>query len=263
MSAAVHVLYVDDEPSHLVLGKQFLERSGDFTVTTAISAPDAIRLLEEESFDTIVSDYQMPEMNGIEFLVLVRTKFGQIPFILFTGKGREEVVIAALNAGADGYLQKGGESGAQFAELSHKIKTAASQKRADDALRESETKYRSIFDNAVMGIYQISREGQFLSANNHAARTFGYESAEELILSITDVYTQIYQDPKTGKVAWRILLEKGVLENFEAPCRHKNGQTVWVSFNARLVRDAYGNILYHEGISQDITKHKRGEEALQ
>jgi PAS domain S-box-containing protein len=136
------------------------------------------------------------------------------------------------------------------------------RKRAEDALVESETKYHSIFDNAVMGIYQVSREGRFLSANNHAARTFGYESAEELILSITDINTQIYQDPKTGEVAKGILLEKGVLENFEVPCRHKDGQTIWVSFNARLVRDAYGNILYHEGTSQDITERKRAEEAL-
>jgi len=386
MAAAIRALYVDDEPALLDIGKQFLEQSGDFAVTTATSAPDAIRLLEQEKFDTIISDYQMPEMDGIQFLVLVRTRFGQIPFIIFTGKGREEVVIQAINSGADFYLQKGSEPKSQFAELSHKIKQAASRKRADDALRkseekyrhliehsdegivvvqdgmpklvnhraveftgypeqellsmpfttfihpddramvmeryqkrlkgeeflsryafrlspkdgstrwveisvsaidweglpatlnfltditerkraedalvESETKYHSIFDNAVMGIYQVSREGRFLSANNHAARTFGYESAEELILSITDINTQIYQDPKTGEAAKRILLEKGVLENFEVPCRHKDGQTIWVSFNARLVRDAYGNILYYEGTSQDITERKRAEEAL-
>ena len=66
MAAAIRVLYVDDESALLELGKMFLERAGDITVTIATSAPDAIRLLERESFDTIVSDYQMPEMDGVE-----------------------------------------------------------------------------------------------------------------------------------------------------------------------------------------------------
>ena len=133
------------------------------------------------------------------------------------------------------------------------------RKQMGEALHESEKNYHSIFANAVMGIYQVSKEGQFLSANNHAARILGYESAEELIQSITDIDTQIYRDPETRKEAKRILRETGVLENFEVPCRHKDGHTVWVSFNARLVRDAEGNVLYHEGTSQDITERKVAE----
>ena len=136
------------------------------------------------------------------------------------------------------------------------------RRRAEDALKESEKKYHSIFDNAVMGIYQVSPEGRFLSANNHAARILGYESADELIQSITDINTQVYRDPKTRDAARQILREKGVLENFEVPCRHKDGHIVWVSFNARLVRDAEGNILYHEGTSQDITRRRQAEEVL-
>ena len=133
------------------------------------------------------------------------------------------------------------------------------RKQMEEALHESEKNYHSIFDNAVMGIYQVSKEGQFLSANNHAARIFGYKSAEELIQSITNIDTQIYRDPETREEAKRILRETGVLENFEVPCRHKDGHTVWVSFNARLIRDADGNVLYHEGTSQDITERKQTE----
>ncbi len=119
MAAEIRVLYVDDEPDLLTIGKLFLEESGDFTITTAPNAAEALMLLEQEKFDAIVSDYQMPEMDGIQFLVEVRTRFGPTPFILFTGRGREEVVIQAINSGADFYLQKGGDPGAQFAELSH------------------------------------------------------------------------------------------------------------------------------------------------
>jgi len=121
MTAALRVLYVDDEPALLDLCKMFLERSEDLTVTTATSASDAIRLLEQETFDTIVSDYQMPEMDGIQFLKYLKAEGNTTPFIIFTGKGSEEIAIEAFENGADFYLQKGGNPEAQFAELAHKI----------------------------------------------------------------------------------------------------------------------------------------------
>ena len=88
MAGAIRVLYVDDETSLLDISKLFLEKAGDFSVTTASSAADAIRLLNHEHFDVIISDYQMPGMDGIKFLVGVRKHFGSIPFILFTGQGQ-------------------------------------------------------------------------------------------------------------------------------------------------------------------------------
>jgi PAS domain S-box-containing protein len=127
----ISVLYVDDEEALLDLGKQYLERTKEFTVTTTQSASDALNLLKSNGIQAIVSDYQMPEMDGIEFLKKVRATDKNIPFIIFTGKGREEIAIEAFENGADFYIQKGGESKAQFAELSHKIKKAVEGRRAD------------------------------------------------------------------------------------------------------------------------------------
>ena len=110
------ILYVDDEPSLLETGKIFLERSGKFSVDIVTSAPAAITLLNTKNYDAIIADYQMPCMDGIEFLKRIRSSGNIIPFILFTGRGREEVVIQALNEGADFYLQKGGDPIAQFTE---------------------------------------------------------------------------------------------------------------------------------------------------
>jgi len=90
------LLYVDDEPDLLTLGRLFLERTGEFTVDTL---PSAIKALESPvilSYDPIISDYPMPGMDGVEFLKAVRKQYGDIPFILFTGRGREEVVIEAI-----------------------------------------------------------------------------------------------------------------------------------------------------------------------
>jgi PAS domain S-box-containing protein len=118
------ILYVDDEEKLLEIGKLFLEETGEFHVDTVLSAVHATEKMKTLPYDAIVSDYQMPGMDGIVFLKTVRSRFGDIPFILFTGKGREEVVIQAINNGADFYLQKGGDPRSQYAELAHKITIA-------------------------------------------------------------------------------------------------------------------------------------------
>ena len=184
----IRVLYVDDESALLDIGKVFLEQSGDFTVTTATSAPDAIRLLEQKRFDAIISDYQMPEMDGIDFLKHLKGEGNTTPFVIFTGKGREEVVIEALNAGADGYLQKGGESKSQFAELAHKIKKAVEGRQAEDALWESEERYSSLFDNSYSVAVLIDPDtGRIIDANAAAARYYGYSRDELASMGIYDL----------------------------------------------------------------------------
>ena len=174
MSAAIRILYVDDEPSLLNISKLLLEESGDFAVTTAISAPEGIRLLEQEKFNAIISDYQMPGMNGIQFLVEVRARFGPIPFILFTGRGREEIVIQAINSGVDFYIQKGGEPGAQFAELSHKIRMAVERHTTGKALKESEARFRALVENASDIIRILDREGRIVFDTGASERLLGY-----------------------------------------------------------------------------------------
>ncbi|MEI7434512.1 MAG: PAS domain S-box protein [Methanomicrobiales archaeon] len=158
MSGACQVLYVDDEMDLLDLGKLFIEQSGDFSVTTMASAPAALTLLQKEKFDVIISDYQMPDMDGIQFLIEVRKNFGNLPFILFTGRGREEVVIQAINNGADFYLQKGGDPEPQFVELTHKIKKAVEGVRSDIAVHES--KERLIRSESDLSIKEIELEMQ-------------------------------------------------------------------------------------------------------
>ncbi|MDD1685043.1 MAG: response regulator, partial [Methanoregula sp.] len=140
------ILYVDDEPGLLEVGKLFLEQSGQFSVETATSATQALEVLHSRHYDAIISDYQMPGMDGIEFLKRVRSSGNTIPFIIFTGRGREEIVIQALNEGADFYLQKGGEPVSQFTELTHKVRQAVQQRMAEATIRDHERREADIIN---------------------------------------------------------------------------------------------------------------------
>jgi len=131
----------------------------------------------------------------------------------------------------------------------------------EEALRNAEVKYRSIFENAIEGIYHTSPEGKFLAVNPAAARNLGYESPEELIKAITDMSTQVYASTEDRDEAFRLMREHGFIKNFEARFRRKDGRIIWGSLSAYPVCDEHGSILYIEGISLDINERKLAEEA--
>ena len=150
----VRVLVVDDESALAELAQIFLARE-NFSTDAAGSADDAIAKISRYPFDAVVSDYQMPGKNGIEFLREVRATFPSLPFILFSGRGREEVVIQALNEGADFYLQKGGDPKSQFAELSHMILRAVERRNAAAAIEERNDVLGAVLAASPFGIALI------------------------------------------------------------------------------------------------------------
>jgi CheY-like chemotaxis protein len=146
MDELICILYVDDEECLLEISKIFLERTGPFSVDIVTSAPAALDMMKARHYDAIISDYQMPEMDGIEFLRSVRTAGDSIPFIIFTGKGREEVEVQAFSCGADAYLQKGGNPKEQFAELALQIRKAVQKRRESAVPTSSEVNEIGEFD---------------------------------------------------------------------------------------------------------------------
>lgn len=128
--------------------------------------------------------------------------------------------------------------------------------------REAEEKYRSIFENAVEGIFQSTVDGQFLTANPAMARMFGYESPEELLEAISSIRDQLYVDPERREEFYRLAFRDGFVSGFEIHLRRKDGSPLWVSANARAVYDAGGEISGYEGTVENITERKRAEEAL-
>jgi PAS domain S-box-containing protein len=136
------------------------------------------------------------------------------------------------------------------------------RKQAEEALRETEEKYRSIFENAAEGIFQTTPDGRYISTNPALVRMYGYESEEELITHLINIETQLYVDPKRRSEFTAMLEQHGSVFNFESQFYRKDGSIIWTSENARAVRDTDGSLLYYEGTVEDITKRKLAEEAL-
>lgn len=132
-------------------------------------------------------------------------------------------------------------------------------KRIEVDLREAEEKYRSIFENAIEGIFQSTQEGSYMSVNPALAEIFGYASPDEMIGSVTHIARQLYVDPNRRQQFAAIMAEKGAVKDFESEMRRKDGSVIWVSERARAVRDIDGKLLYYEGTIEDVTARRDAE----
>jgi PAS domain S-box-containing protein len=137
------------------------------------------------------------------------------------------------------------------------------QKKMEVALKESEAKYRHIFENAMEGIFQTSIDGEILSANPSFAGLFGYRSPKDIMKTIKDIRYEIYADEGQRNELRRLLDKQGFVRNFEVQCRRKDGQRIWISLNIRVARDSDNKILFYEGTLVDITERKKVQEDLQ
>jgi PAS domain S-box-containing protein len=145
-----------------------------------VSAADALAQLSTKRYDAIISDYMMPEMDGISFLKSIRERDPDIAFILFTGRGREDVVIEAVNNGADFYIQKGGDPKAQFVELIHKVRQSVHKRQAERDLHESEKRLTDIINFLPDATFAIDREGKVIAWNRAIEEVTGIPAEEML-----------------------------------------------------------------------------------
>ncbi|HEY3275115.1 MAG TPA: PAS domain S-box protein [Syntrophorhabdaceae bacterium] len=136
------------------------------------------------------------------------------------------------------------------------------RKKAEEALRESEERYRNIFENAMVGIFRTYREGGHIDMNPALARIHGFESAAEMTAEIKDMSSVLYTNPEDRARYAAGMRSAGFLQDFEVELYRRDRSTVWVSMNVRRVRGAEGRMIYDEGIVDDVTERKRAEEAL-
>src|SRR5260370_15209255 len=130
-------------------------------------------------------------------------------------------------------------------------------------VRQGEEKSRSIFENAVEGIFQSTAEGRFITVNPAMARILGYDSPEEVVQHVSDISSQIYVHPEDRAKSNAAEKDQGFLHGFEFEAYRKDGERIWLSLNRRVIRDQEGVEIYREGSVEDITTRKRTEKALE
>ncbi len=255
----IRLLLVDDDPSLLDIGKLFLKKSGAFSIETAESAVTALEMLAVHPFDAVISDYEMPVTDGIAFLREVRRRYRDLPFILFTGRGREEVVIEALNSGADFYVQKGGDPVSQFADLTHKIMQATEKKKTTDALERAEERYRLIMEGIFDGITTASPDGIITYASPSMTRITGYPTEEIVGHSFLEFVSAGDRERLMSHFVRTLAGETA--EGLQIALCQKSGDIAHVEMNGGpLIRK--GNVVGAQSAMRDITSQKKAEMSL-
>ncbi|MDY6764901.1 MAG: PAS domain S-box protein [Halobacteria archaeon] len=250
----IRVLHVDDEPDLGELVTTYLERESERIDAIWETDPrDALEHVDED-IDCVVSNYKMPGMNGLEFFEEINEKYPDLPFILYTGKGSEEIAGKAVSAGVDDYIQKRGGT-EQYRVMAKRIENLVSQRRA-------EVSYREIFEKSSDGIVIHDADtGEIIDANEGRAEMLGYSKDEFLDLDIGDMFVG---DPPYTEEKARELIRKageGESQKFEWLDETKEGKHIWVEITLKSIEiKGQDRVL---ATVRDITERKDREHELE
>ncbi|WP_008310402.1 adenylate/guanylate cyclase domain-containing protein [Leptolyngbya sp. PCC 6406] len=234
-------------------------------------------LLQDGGADLVLLSAQLPEVNSFDLchrLKAVR-RVKDVP-ILILGSGTDPdgtEAAHAFEAGANEYLYWPCHPSELIARVNHQLilyrrrqhmsqqnamllQEVRERKQIEQALRQAEEKYRSIFENANEGIFQTTEAGRYLRVNPALAQIFGYDSPEEMIAAVTDVGRQLYAQPKRREELMVYLQQFSKIVGAESEMVRRDGSHIWVSETIREVSDAENKFLYYEGIVHDITERR-------
>ena len=256
----LNLLVIDDEEYVLTATKEYLQSNYSCTIDTAVSAVDALLLLATREYDAIISDYDMEEMDGIELLKTIRQKADGTPYIIFTGKGREEVVVEAYQNGADGYILKGGDITSQFAELAHITAGAVEKRRTKQALFKSESEFRFIFEEGPGANFTLTHEGLISRCNKRAEELLGKPAAE---LTGSD-FSWFFIDPKMQNPfsITRELSASRTISNKELQIRHDVSKQTYITLSVSVTKQPDGGGTMILASAFDDTERKQREKEL-
>ncbi|MFX0093068.1 MAG: PAS domain S-box protein, partial [Candidatus Hodarchaeota archaeon] len=271
MQTRINILHIDDEQGFLELAKVYLERFSKNIIIDSVSSPfDALQRLETQKYDIIISDYQMPDLNGLEILKKLREAGNTSPFIILTGKGREEIAIEALNLGADYYLQKGEDLRSLFRETSNFIQKEAEKqeerkkrKHAEEALQQSQQLVQRTFESLREAVFIIDAATvTIIDCNPAASKIFGYTKSEMLGRTTEFLHIDPEKLEEFRKHLYPAIKENGFLFLPEFQMKRKDGTIFATEHNVMPLEDEHGNQAGWVSIVRDITKRKQAEEKV-
>ena len=254
----IKILHIDDESDFLASTKRFLERRNkNFIVDTTTSAEEGIALLRADGYDVVVADYKLLGMDGLELFRHLRENGNTIPFIMFTGKGREEVAMEALNQGANYYLQKDGNIEYLYGNLAEAIKEKVEQKRTADKIAGLEKEHQIVLDSVPAMIFHVDSNGNYVYVNRLFAETFGLTPEDFKGKPIKTMF------PEHGEDYIKIdqeVIKSGLAKIGITGAIYTPTGTRWMRSDKVPVKDAHGNVTGIIGFGADITERKKAEE---
>ena len=254
---SVRILHVDDEPDFAEMAATFVEREDDrFDVEVATGPREALDRLDEGRFDCVVSDYDMPRRNGIELLEAVREEYPDIPFILFTGKGSEEIASDAISAGVTDYLQKGNET-SQYTVLANRIRNGVESYHARTELADREERLNLFFEQSPLGVIEWSDQFDFVRINGAGEDILGYTQGDLAGHSWEKIVPESDRGA-VGDVVANLLENKGGYHSVNENVR-KDGERVICEWHNRVVTDEDGTVVAVFSQFQDITERRQQE----
>jgi PAS domain S-box-containing protein len=259
----IHVLHVDDEPEFAELAATFLERTGDRFDVEVLSDPrEGLDHLDERRVDCVVSDFDMPEQNGIEFLEAVREDHPDIPFILFTGKGSEEVASEAISAEVTDYIQKGSGT-SQYEVLANRIANAVERRRAHQEASETKRRLETIAENSNDVLWQFTADWDELLFVNSAYEELWGQSVDELRERPRSFLDGVHPDDTQLVRRSMEELSAGDPVDVEFRVNADEGFGRWVWVQGEPVFDDTGEVAKVVGFARDVTERKERERAIE
>jgi PAS domain S-box-containing protein len=265
----LRVLYAEPNASDADLTRRHLAHYAPHVLLDVVSTglqalqrlPDTPSPPQEMAYDLLLLDYRLPGLDALEVLKEVRqVRELDLPVVLVTGRGKPEVALQAFKLGAADYLPKNPGYLFRLPAMLENAFHRAQLARQQAALRESEARYRTLFEGVPTGLYRTTPAGQILDANPALVQMLGYPDWDALLgVNAADLYV----NPQDRERFQALMEREGVVTDFEVRLRRGDGSAIWVRDSARVVLDAEGGARYYEGSLEDITKRKRAEEELQ
>ncbi len=254
----LRILVIDESPRDRALIAESLRNGLPDSQVAEVRDPGELpAALERADFDVILADHRPSWIDAFVVLGKVRERHPDLPVILCTATGSEELAVAAMKAGFDDYVLKHPH---HFPRLTSAIRSALAETTRRRIEREAETRYRTLFEGVPVGLYHSTSTGQVLDANPALLRMLGYHSREILMAANL---CSLYVDHKAHDRMRRQLDTQGEVRDLEVCWKRYGGQLIWVRENIRAVRDPSGRLLGYEGLVEDITESRRARAELE